>query len=531
MASGYYDAVVIGAGMGGIYQAHRLLNLGLTVRVFDRAGGPGGTWYWNRYPGAMSDTHSLLYRYSWDKEDLQTYPWSDNYLDSGDILTYLNHVVDRHDLRKYMQFHTEVRSMRWNDDIYTWTIETSAGVFTARYVVTAVGLLSEPNWPSIAGLERFKGELYHTARWPESYDFSDKRVGVIGNGSTGVQLITTIAPTVGSLICFQRHPQYSVPAGRKAVSKEERDLINQTYDDIWARACQTVSGGGIDEAKIKTTDVSSEERGRIYQELWDQGSGIRFLMGSFTDITTDEGANKTACDFIKAKIAQTVQDPEKRRKLTPKELYARRPICDTGYYEQFNRENVDVVDIKENPIAEVTGTGIKLADGTCHALDVLICATGFNAFDGAYRRIRIEGRGGLTLNDHWKDGPRTNMGVAAAGFPNLFMILGPKSPLANVPPMIEAHVDFITAAVTRVEERCQLARTAMESTAQGEEEWGALCDAISDKMLFRKIDSYFYGANVEGKLRSTLIFFGGLAMFSQKLQDCVDHGYPSFNFL
>ncbi|KIY03900.1 uncharacterized protein Z520_00592 [Fonsecaea multimorphosa CBS 102226] len=528
--SGCYDAVVIGAGMGGIYQAYRLLKLGLTVRVFDRAGGPGGTWYWNRYPGAMSDTHSLLYRYSWDKEDLQSYPWAENYLDSGDILTYLNHVVDRHNLRQYMQFHTEVRSMRWNDEQRTWTIRTSGGDFIAQYVVTAVGLLSEPNWPSIAGLASFKGELYHTARWPDSYDFSGKKVGVIGNGSTGVQLITAIAPKVGSLLCFQRHPQYSVPAGRKPVSKEERDAINQKYDDIWARARQTFSGGGIDEAKIKTTEVSSEERERIYQELWDQGSGIRFLMGSFTDITIDEVANKTACDFIKAKIAQIVQDPEKRRKLTPKELYARRPICDTGYYEQFNRDNVDIVDIMEHPIAEVTSNGIKLVDGTFHELDVLICATGFNAFDGAYRRIRIEGRGGLTLNEHWKNGPTTNMGVAVAGFPNLFMILGPKSPLANVPPMLEAHVDFITSAIMRAQEQGKLSKTAIESTKQGEDEWGALCDTISDKMLFKKIDSYFYGANVQGKLRSTLIFFGGLAMFSQKLQDCIDHGYPSFTF-
>lgn len=517
--------------MGGIYQAHRLLQLGLTVKVFDRADGPGGTWFWNRYPGAMSDTFSHLYRYSWDKEDLQSYPWAENYLDSRDVLAYLNHVVDRHDLRKHMVFNTEVVSMSWSDDDCTWTVRTSRGVFRARYLVTAVGLLSEPNWPSIPGLESFKGSLYHTARWPESYDFSGKKVAVIGNGSTGVQLITTIAPKTGSLLCLQRHPQYSVPAGRKAVSEDERHAINQTYDDIWAQARLTRNGGGINEATIKTTDVSDEEREKIYQALWDQGSGIRFLLGSFSDIVTDENANKTACDFIKAKIAQTVHDPEKRRKLTPKELYARRPICDTGYYEQFNRENVDIVDILENPIIEVVDNGIKLSDGTFHQLDVLICATGFNAFDGAYRRLHIQGRAGLTLNDHWKNGPTTNMGVAVSGFPNLFMILGPKSPLANVPPMIEAHVNFITSAIARVQAQQKVADTAIESRKQGEDEWGALCDAISEQLLFRKIDSYFYGGNVEGKLRSTLIFFGGLAMFSQKLQDCVDQGFPSFDLL
>ncbi|KAJ9606376.1 hypothetical protein H2200_009337 [Cladophialophora chaetospira] len=535
MASQFYDAVIIGAGMGGIYQASRLLKLGLTVKVLDRADGPGGTWYWNRYPGAMSDTHSHLYRYSWDKEDLQTYPWSTNYLDSKDILGYLNHVVDRHDLRKHMQFRTEVLSMRWNEEDYTWTIDTLSGSFSARYVVTAVGLLSEPNWPSIPGRDSFQGELYHTSRWPETYDLTGKRVGVIGNGSTGVQLITTIAPLVGSLLCFQRSPQYSVPAGRKAVSKDERDLINGSYDDIWAQARKSLSGGGFDEAKIKTTDVSKEERDQIYQALWDQGSGLRFLLGSFQDIITDETANQTACDFIKGKIAEIVKDPEKRRKLTPKDLYARRPLCDTGYYEQFNRDNVDIVDIKENPISKIVSNGVKLSDGTFHELDVLICATGFNAFDGAYRRLHIQGRNGVTLNEHWKGAPSTNMGVASAGFPNLFMILGPRSPLANVPPMIEAHVDFITSAITRVEEHRNQASThlnvAMETTQQGEDEWGALCDMISDKMLFKRVDSYFYGGNVEGKTRSTLIFFGGLGMFSQKLQECVDSGYPSFKLI
>jgi cyclohexanone monooxygenase len=531
MMSQYYDAVVVGAGMGGIYQLYRLLQLGLSVKVLDRADGPGGTWFWNRYPGAQSDTNSFLYRYSWDKEDLRTYPWAENYLDAADILAYLNHVVDRHDLRQHMLFNTEVISMRWNDEDNTWTLKTSSGVFTARYVVTAVGLLSEPNWPNIPGLDSFKGSLYHTARWPEQYDFSNKTVAVIGNGSTGVQLITKLGPMVGSLLCLQRHPQYTIPAGRKPVTKEERDRINETYEEIWAQARLTKNGGGVDDATRKTTDVSPEERERIFQELWDRGGGIAFMLGSFSDLVTDETANNMACDFLKKKIAQMVQDPEKRRKLTPKEMYARRPICDTGYYEQFNRENVDIVDILENPIAEVKSDGVLLADGTFHQLDALICATGFNAFDGAYRRMHIAGRGGMTLNEHWKNGPVTNMGVAASGFPNLFMILGPKSPLANVPPMLEAHVDFITSAIERVQGQQESASAAMESTHQGEEDWGALCDAIAGHVLFPKVDSYLNGSNVEGKKRSTLIFYGGLAMFSQKLQECIDQGFPSFELI
>jgi len=539
MVQRYSDAVVIGAGMGGIYQAHRLVKLGLTVKVIDRAGGPGGTWYWNRYPGAMSDTHSFLYRYSWDKEDLRTYPWSHNYLGWKEILDYLNHVVDRHDLRKYMQFNTEVSSMKWNEDEYLWAIHTSDGIFNARYVVTAVGLLSEPNWPSIPGRDSFKGELYHTAQWPETYDFTGKKVGVIGNGSTGVQLIATIASEVGSLLCFQRHPQYSVPSGKRAVPQEERDLINQEYDEIWAEAKRSFAGGGFKEATVKAMDVSAEERQQVYQDSWDQGSGIRFLVGTFTDLITDEAANQTACDFLRGKIAEIVKDPEKRRKLTPKDLYNRRPLCDSGYYQQFNRDNVDIVDIMENPIAEISRDGIKLMDGSFHELDVLICATGFNAFDGAYRKLHIEGRNYATLNEHWQAGPTTNMGVATAGFPNLFMVLGPKSPLANVPPMLEAHIDFITAAISHVEEVRRKeppttgqgqAKVAMESTTQGEEEWGALCDMISDKLIFKQAPSYFFGANVEGKVRSTLVFFGGVGMFSQKLQESIDSGYPTFTF-
>ena len=534
MASLTSDALVIGAGFGGIYQLHSLLKLGLTVKVLEKAEAPGGTWYWNRYPGAMSDTNSHLYRYSWDKEDLQRYAWLDNYLDAKEILTYLEHVVDSHNLRQYMQFNTEVLSAKWNEDDCTWVVETSRGTFTARYLITAIGILSEPNWPNIPGNHNFKGELYHTSRWPEKYDFKEKRVGVIGNGSTGIQLITKIAKDVGSLLCFQRHPQYSVPAGRRTVLQEERDTINKTYDQICHQARDSIGGMGVDESKTTAMSVSEEERERVYQAAWDQGGGMRFFLGTFCDLTFDEAANRTACDFIKKKIGQTVRDPEKRRKLIPRELYARRPLCDNGYYEQFNRDNVDIVDVHENRMVEFTSNGIRLLDGTVHELDVVICATGFNAFDGAYRRINFEGRGGISLDEHWKNGAVTNMGVASADFPNLLMILGPKSPLANVPPMIEAHVEFITGAIARAEEHRKQhvsshpPKVAIETTKEGEDEWDGLCNLINDKMLFKTSESYFYGANVDNKVRSVLVFLGGLRMFIQKLEECVDSGYSSF---
>jgi cyclohexanone monooxygenase len=525
-----YDAVIIGAGMGGIYQLYRLLQLGLKVIAVDRAAGVGGTWFWNRYPGAQSDVHSHLYRYSWDKEDLQTYPWSENYLDSSDVLTYLNHIVDRHDLRKHILLDTGVSMMKWNDDSKLWTLCTSRGRYNATYVVTALGLLSKPNWPAIPGLDSFKGDIHHTARWPENLDLRGRRVGVIGNGSTGVQLITTIAPIVGSLLCFQRHPQYTVPAGRRIVSTEERASISRDYDAIWSKAKLTKTGAGFDDAILKTTEVTSEEREQLFQAVWERGGALEFMLGTFSDIITDKTANGLACDFIRRKIAEIVRDPEKRRKLTPHQLYARRPVCDTGYYDQFNRDNVDVVDILENPITKITHAGLQLEDGTVHGLDVIICATGFDAFDGAYRSMRIEGHGGITLDERWKSGPETNMGVAVSGFPNMFMILGPKSPYASVPPMIEAHVDFITCAIIQVEARKQSGKRAIESTRQGEEDWGSLCDEIFGRVIFSYVDSYLNGTNVPGKKASAYVFFGGLDAFGRKLQQCVRDGFPSFTF-
>ncbi|OJJ01939.1 hypothetical protein ASPVEDRAFT_52754 [Aspergillus versicolor CBS 583.65] len=530
-----YDAFVVGAGFGGIYQLYSLLQLGLTVKLIDKAGGPGGTWYWNRYPGAMSDSPSHLYRYSWDKEDLMSYPWSNNYLEAKEVLAYLEHVVDRHSLRKHMQFNTELLSAQWNEDEHTWTIETSDGLFTARYLVTALGILSDPNWPDVPGRDNFQGELYHTARWPEHYDFKNKRVAVIGNGSTGIQVITRLAPLVGSLLCFQRHPQYTIPAGRRAVSQSEREEINQNYDKLLEQARQSIGGMGVLESKTPAMSVSAEEREGVFQTAWDEGNAFRFFLGTFADLVMDEDANRSACDFIKRKISEIVQDPGKRRKLTPTELYVRRPVCDVGYYEQFNRDNVDIVDIAQSPMVEFTTNGIKLADGTIHELDVVICATGYDAFDGPYKRSNITGRNGLNLKEHWKNGPSTNMGIAVAGFPNMFLLYGPQSPLANVPTVMEAQVEFVAGAISLAEAHqkeqnsmCKSAQIAIESTQQGEEEWAGLTKAISDATLFRTAQSYFFGKNVKDKADFAYVFLGGVSLYLQKVKECQDGGYQSF---
>lgn len=426
----YYDALVVGAGFSGIYQLKLLRDQGLRVLVIDAAGGVGGTWYWNQYPGAMSDTESYIYRYSWDKEDLQTYEWKEHYVKQPEVLAYLNHITDRYDLRPDMRFNTTLVSASWNFERGLWDVETSAGPLQFRFLITGLGLLSKQNFPNIAGIDQFAGEKYHTGAWPDNHDFREKRVGVIGSGSTGVQVITALAKEVKHLVSFQRSPQYSVPSGDGPVSKNYRDSVNKRYDEIWDQVRNSAVAFGFEESTRPTMSVSAEERQQIFQELWDQGNGFRFMFGGFGDITTSEEANLEACNFIKSKIAKTVKDPEKRRKLLPTEFYARRPLCDAGYYQRFNQDNVDIVSLKETPITEIVPEGIKTADGRVHELDVIVFATGFDAVDGNYLRLNIRGRDGVTLKDHWSEGPTSYLGICVSGFPNMFMITGPNGPLS-----------------------------------------------------------------------------------------------------
>ena len=381
-SNNHYDAIVIGAGFGGIYMLKRLLDQNLRVKVIDAAGDVGGTWYWNQYPGAMSDTESYIYRYSWDKEDLINYEWPEHYIKQPQALAYLQHVVERHNLRPYMQLGTEMRGAEYDEERNVWTIETSTNeTFTCHYLVTALGLLSKQNWPDIPGIKSFTGEMYHTGKWPNSHDFKGKKVGVIGNGSTGVQVITQLGKDneVGRLISFQRHPQYSVPSGDGPVSKEYRQKINDNYEEIWDQVRDSMVGFGFVESTVPCMSVSAEERQRKFQEAWDIGNGFRFMFWTFSDIATDPAANEEACKFIRSKIGEAVKDPEKARKLKPEEYYARRPLCDAGYYQQFNKENVDIVSLKEEPIEAITEKGIKTSKQE-YELDVLIFGKYLRAF-------------------------------------------------------------------------------------------------------------------------------------------------------
>jgi cyclohexanone monooxygenase len=526
----HLDALVVGAGFGGIYQLYALRKLGLNVKVIDLAGDVGGTWYWNRYPGAMSDTESFVYRYSWDKEDLSTYPWSHHYVKQPEVLKYLEHVVDRHDLRKHMQFNIELLSADWDASENLWRVETSIGqTFKVRYLITALGLLSKANYPEIKGLDTFKGELTHTAAWRSNLSVDGKNVGVIGCGSTGVQVITEVAKKVKSLTCFQRTPQYSVPSGDRPVSPEYRQFVNSNYDDINAQVRNSICGFGFVESTVTFDSVSPEKREQIFEELWNQGNGFRFLFGGFSDIATNREANEAACQFIRNKISETVKDPEKAKKLTPHDLYARRPLCDGGYYEQFNRENVSIVDLKETPITTITPEGVQTEDGTVHKLDMLIFATGFDAVEGNYLRLKIRGREGKTLKDHWANGPTSYLGVFVPYFPNLFTITGPQGPFTNLPPAIEAHVELIAASIERAEAARKMGgRGIIEALPEAEEAWVQECEKVAEGSLFKETTSWIFGNNISGKKVALRFYFGGLAKYYQTLKEVAEDEYRGF---
>jgi len=379
-------------------------------------------------------------------------------------------------------------------------------------------------------------------------------VGIIGNGSTGVQVITAIAKDVKQLVCFQRTPQYSVPSGDGPVSKEYREDINRRYDEIWKQVKNSVVAFGFEESKVPAMSVSPEERERVFEAAWQKGNGFRFMFWTFCDLTYNEEANEEACKFIRQKIAQIVKDPEKARKLTPHDFYARRPLCDAGYYEQFNRDNVEIVDLKETPIIAITSKGIKTSSGIDGAgskeyeLDVIIFATGFDAVDGNYTRLDILGRNGESLNEHWdhEGGPTTYLGICVPGFPNLFMITGPNGPFTNIPPTIETQVEFISDAIAKAEADNTVKKEEapthgegdqaqndhhgplIEATKDAEDAWTDLCRQLSDNSLFKKTDSWIFGANIPGKKHAVMFFFGGLAAYREKLRESVEAGYRGF---
>lgn len=521
------DALVVGCGFGGIYMLYKLRrDLGLNAIAIDKAAGVGGTWFWNKYPGALSDSESFVYQYSFDRDLYEQTAWDTKFVRQPQILEYLNGVVDRYDLRDRIELETTMTSAVFDETAGIWTVTTDRGVtYKARYLVNGLGLLSATNVPDFPGIENFRGQLVHTGAWPEDLDLTGKRVGVIGNGSTGGQVITAVAPIAGHLTSFQRTPQYSVPAGNRVLTDAELARQKADFEANWDQVRNSSVAMGFVESEIETFSVSDEERQQIFERAWNEGGGFRFMFETFCDIATNPDANEEAAKFIRGKIAEIVKDPETARKLTPTDLYARRPLCDSGFYETFNRPNVSLVNVKENPITTLTEKGIVTQDGVEHELDVLVCATGFDAVDGNYVRVDIRGRDNESLKDHWKDGPTSYLGMATTGFPNMFMILGPNGPFTNLPPSIETQVEWISDTIAAMEER---STGWMEAKPDIETEWTETCSEIADQTLFPKAASWIFGANIPGKKRTVMFYLGGIKEYRSILDNEKANGYPSF---
>ena len=526
------DAVVIGAGFAGLCALYKLREeMGLKVQVYETGDGVGGTWYWNRYPGARCDSESFYYCFSFSEDLAQEWEWSGKYPEQPEIERYLNHVADRFDLRRDIQLSTRVTRAEFDDAANLWEVTTESGErVRARFLVTAVGCLSAANLPEIPGRDSFAGELFHTARWPrEGVDFKGKRVGLIGTGSTGIQATPVIASEADQLTVFQRTPNFTVPARHAPFKPQDQAAIKQNYEAIFDRTRKSFAGFPYFPIDRKTMDVSPEERLQILDGLWEEG-GFKFLWGGFSDLTTDPQANEFVSEYIRDRIRETVKDPETAELLCPNDhpYGSKRPPIDTDYYLTFNRDNVSLVDLKKSPIQEITPSGLRTADAE-YDLDVLVFATGFDAMTGSLLRIDIRGSNGARLADVWEEGPRTLLGLQVAGFPNLFTITGPGSPsvLVNMPVAIEHHVDWIADCIEHMQNHDQ---TRVEATEAAQDAWVEHVADVSQYSLMGKANSWYVGANIPGKPRVVMPYAGGQPMYRERCQAVADSDYKGFDF-
>ena len=528
-AAARYDVVIVGAGFSGLYMLHKTRALGLTARVIEAGDGVGGTWHWNRYPGARVDIESQEYSYSFSPELDEEWVWSERYASQPELLAYLNHVADRFDLRRDIDLETTVTAAVYDEAARRWSITTNRGErLSARFCVMATGCLSVPKDIDIPGADSFAGPTYHTGRWPkEGVDFTGKRVAVIGTGSSAIQSIPMIAEQASQLTVFQRTPNFSVPAHNRAPDPavvEDWRANRQAY-----RQEAKTSGFGIryvNATEQLALETPPEERRKNYEERWSYGGFA--LIGAYADLLADKAANQTAAEFVGDKIRGIVKDPKIAEKLVPKTypIATKRLCVDTGYYATFNRDNVTLVDLKEEPIETITPTGVKTAKAD-YAVDAIVFAIGFDAMTGALNRIDIKGRGGATLKDKWAAGPRTYLGLMVAGFPNLFIVTGPGSPsvLANMAVAIEQHVDWIADCIGYLSER-QMG--AIEATQAAEEDWVAHVNEVGETTLFPLANSWYVGANVPGKPRVFMPYIGGLGVYREKCDEVAAKGYEGF---
>ena len=528
----HVDVLVVGAGLSGLYILYCLRQRGLTARAFEAASSVGGTWYWNRYPGARVDVESVQYCYHFSDELLREWTWSERFAPQPELLRYINYVADRFDLRRDVKFDTRVISVHFENDTNLWTLRTDRGdVASARYCIMATGSLSTPYRPPFPGIEDFRGDWYHTAMWPhEEVDFSGKRVGIVGTGSTGIQAVPVVAEQARHLTVFQRTPNYTSPARNRSLMPGEQDAFFARHDEWREDVRHTFAAmtGFPLPAKFPEEDTAEQRRARL-ERRWEEGGMPHSLLTAYKGVPVDEGANRVVADFVRDKIHEIVKDPEMAERLCPPvdlPIGAKRPPIDTDYYETFNRDNVLLVDVRTAPIERITSTGIQTAEAD-YELDAIIFATGFDAMTGTLLAIDIRAPGGYTLEEAWADGPATYLGLMVAGLPNLFMINGPGSPSvkANMIVALEQHTDWIMGLIDH------LAATGLdrvEANADSQASWVEHSREVAEATLMPRADSWYVGANIPGKKRVYMPYYGGFDRYSELCEEIAADGYRGF---
>ncbi|WP_416897956.1 MAG: flavin-containing monooxygenase [Minwuia sp.] len=522
------DLLVVGAGFAGMYMLIKGRELGLKTRVFERGDGVGGTWYWNRYPGARCDVESMQYSMQFDPELEQEWEWTERYAPQPEILKYANHIADRYDLRPDIRFECPVNAAHFDEAAGLWRVSVGDGEdLTARFVVMATGCLSQPNKPSVKGMADYKGPIYHTGEWPkDGVDFTGMTVGVIGTGSSAIQSIPIIAEQAKHLTVFQRTPNYAIPAHNAPIDQEMVKRVKANYRQVREDARKMPAGIMLDFRDVSAHDASDEERRRIFQKRWDYG-GITFL-GGFNDLLLDKSANDYAAEFVREKIHEIVEDAETAELLSPDNVIGCKRLCvDTGYYATYNRPNVDLVDISGSPVECLTETGVRVG-GKDHAFDAIVFATGFDAMTGAILNIDIQGRGGEKLKDKWDGGPRNYLGLSMHGFPNMFTVTGPGSPsvLTNMLPSIEQHVEWIAGLIAYMDRNgLKLA----EADLDAENAWVKHVNDVAGLSLRSTCSSWYVGANVPGKPRVFMPYIGGFPAYIERCAEVVEKGYEGFS--
>ena len=521
-----FDVVIIGAGFAGLHMLHRLRAIGFSVKVLEAAADVGGVWYWNRYPGARCDVESLQYSYSFSSELEQQWVWTEKYAGQPEILRYIQHVAERFDLRRDISFNTRVKTATFDELAGRWNLTTDTSLcFNAQFCVMATGALSIPRLPDLPGITSFTGKIYHTGAWPhQGVDFTGLRVGVIGTGSSGIQAIPPIAKQAQKLVVFQRTANFSIPAWNTPLTHEVQQAWKVNYAEHRRRAREV--GTLYEFSDHAAMQVSQEERQHEYQRRWDQG-GVNFVH-AFNDLMVNKNSNDTIADFVRTRIRALVKDPQTAEALCPKDhpLGTKRICVDTGYFETYNRGNVDLVNLKKTPIAEVTSNSVRTS-GATYELDALVCATGYDALTGAVLNIDIQGRSGLALSRKWANGPRTYLGLMTQQFPNLFIITGAGSPsvLVNMVVGIEQHVEWISDCLAYLRGK---GLAVIEASKPAEDAWVEHVNEAANKTLFPKANSWFLGANIPGKPRVFMPYVAKIGIYRNECQQVADRGYEGF---